>query len=149
VITQAELAAYREHEAIIRAHMAEAELVAREIQALRQPEISFSTPESPRERVQEVTVRPVAGEPLSVRPGWLQRNWPQLTIGLVLVSGLGIGAWLLVLAIAAAIATLVAVLAAALPLILGIGGLLLILILCAGGKAAASCTGLHCGGCKR
>jgi hypothetical protein len=108
----------------------------------QQPELdTLSAPQSSRERVQQVTVRPVAGEPLSARTSWLQRYWPQLACGLVLAAALGVGAWLLVLAIAAAIAALVAALTALLPILACVVVVLLVLALCGRGGGGKTFSG--------
>lgn len=111
------------------------QVVARETVAPEQP--------FPRERVQRVTVRPVEGEPRVDRPDWLQRHWPQLVIWLAVAAAAGIGLWLLILAIAAALAALSGALAAlsaaltALLFPLGVIAVVLLLIglCCRGGSS--------------
>jgi hypothetical protein len=105
-----------------------------------QPE-PLNSPEPPRERVLHATVRPVAGEPLYERPSWLVRHWPEVAGGLVVAAAVGIGVWLLLLAIAAAFAALTAALTALVP-ILAIGALVLVAIaLCSRGGSGKTFSG--------
>jgi hypothetical protein len=91
---------------------------------------------------QQAAAAPQSGgrwRPWLVAGGWL--------LGLVVVAGVVWLAVLAVLALIAAISAAVAWVGAHLAAIVAIGGaLLLVALLCAG---RSSCTGMHCGGCRR
>jgi len=95
-------------------------------------------PLRPTVSVVGATVHPVEEERVSPPLSWLQRHWPKLALaGAAVVLALGV-VWAVVALVTALVTAVVAAVTAAIPILAGAALLVLLVLLCSGGRGGGT-----------